>query len=49
MCSLFIADTKDDEWEDCGSIDSMDEEVEEEVAFDINMVRWLFVLVGSCL
>lgn len=30
-------DTKDDEWEDCGSIDSMDEEVEEEVAFDINM------------
>ncbi|KAK2556872.1 HEAT repeat-containing protein 3 [Acropora cervicornis] len=31
-------DTKDDEWEDCGSVDSMDEEVEEEVAFDINMV-----------
>lgn len=30
-------DTKDDEWEDCGSVDSMDEEVEEEVAFDINM------------
>ena len=49
MCSLFIADTKDDEWEDCGSIDSMDEEVEEEVAFDINMVGQLFAQVGSCL
>ena len=49
VCSLFIADTKDDEWEDCGSIDSMDEEVEEEVAFDINMVGQLFAQVGSCL
>ena len=38
----FAADSNEDEWEDeddCISLDSVDEETEEETALDIEMVR----------
>ena len=42
--SLLASDLKDDdEWEDCSSGDSVDDEVEEEALLDVNMVRRLLV------
>ena len=44
---LFIADVKEDEWQDvddCASVDSVEDEEEEEVAQqDVDMVRTLGV------